>query len=386
MEYDTILIRYGELALKAAGTRRRFEDRLVLNLKDAMQRLGAEGEVAREWGRIFIDGGDDKAVEAARRTFGVVSLSTAKRFDFKTLDDIKKVAADYAVPRMKKGESFGIRARRSGSHNFTSMDAAREAGAAVVDATGAKVNLTKPDREFFLEIRDNKAYFFVDKIEGPGGLPLGIEGKVLCLISGGIDSPVAAYLMMKRGCEVDFVHFSMQPFMDRRSSERVEAVLHALSKWTNGYRPKVFYVPHGPTLEAFMSSSASSQMCVMCKRMLLRVSERVAAKDHCSALVTGDSLGQVASQTLDNIVVESAAVRIPVFRPLIGLDKLEIEAIAKRIGTYDESTKPAGCCTATPRHPETEARIEVIDEEENFADVNSLAEAEFNNMEEVDLV
>lgn len=385
MEQDTIILRYGEIALKAPPTRRKFVDRLLLNLKDAMQQLGAEGEIVREWGRIFIDGGDAKAQQAVKHTFGIVSFSPAKRFGFKTLDEICSVVAEYAEKTLKKGESFAIRARRAGSHSFKSMDAAREAGAGVVAATGAKVNLTTPDKTFHLEIRDNNAYVFTEKIPGPGGLPLGIEGRVLCLISGGIDSPVAAYLMMKRGCEVDFVHFALAPYTDRRNFERVDEVLRSLKKWTYGYRPKVHYVSHGPSLEAFMKAAAHDQQCLLCKRMMYRVAERIAAKRGAVALVTGESLGQVASQTLANIAVIDEAVKIPVFRPLLGMDKTEITALARDIGTFGDSTKPAGCCTASPRHPETDARLDIIEDEESFVDVDSLMEAELQAVEAVEL-
>lgn len=386
METDTILLRYGELALKAPSTRRRFEERLILNLKDAMQKFGAKGKVTKEWGRIFIDGGDKMAEKAAKQTFGVVSFSPAKRFEFSTLEDIKRVVAEFAKETLRDGETFGIKARRAGNHKFKSMDAAREAGAAVVEATGAKVNLTKPDKWIYLEIRDKRAYIFTEKIAGPGGLPLGIEGRVLCLISGGIDSPVAAYLMMKRGCEVDFVHFSLAPFTDRRNAERVNEVLESLKPWTNGYRPKVFYVSHGPALSMFMSAAAQDQQCILCKRMMYRVAERLAAKRKALGLVTGESLGQVASQTLPNLHVLDNAAKIPVFRPLIGMDKVEITRLAEQIGTYNSSTKPAGCCTASPRHPETDAKLEIVEDEENFVDTDTLMQAELDSVEEVTLV
>ncbi len=381
----TILLRYGELSLKAPPTRRFFEKRLVLNLKDALQRADAEGEVRTERGRVFIDGGGDKAASAASRVFGVVSLSPAFTTTFTDLEELSGIAAEFAADRIKKGESFAIRPRRAGSHPFTSMEIGREAGAAVVEKTKADVDLGSPDREIFVEVRDNSVYLFTEKVDGPGGLPLGVEGRVLALLSGGMDSPVAAWQMMRRGCEVDFVHFSLAPFTARRSAGRIDDVLKVMAGWENGYRPKAFYVSHGPSLKEFMETASYDHLCLLCKRAMYRIAERLAAKRGALALVTGESLGQVASQTLPNLSVIDASVRIPVLRPLIGWDKNEIAGEARRIGVLEGKTKPVGCCTAAPPHPETDAKLQTVEDEESFADVEALLEEEMETVEEVDV-
>lgn len=330
-------------------------------------------------GRIFFDTDKtDDACKVITRVFGVVSCSPVWRTPFKTIDTIVEAGLTFAEGRIKEGKTFAIRAKRAGNHPFTSMDIAKKMGAAIVEKYKVKVDLKNPDVEIYNETRQKETYLYSEAFKGPGGLPLGVEGKIVCLMSGGIDSPVAAWLMMKRGCAPTFVHFDLTPFGDERNINRVRKTVDLLRSWSYGSRPKFYIVPHGKTLEEFMKSAPRRLTCILCKRAMLKLSERIAGKERALAIVTGESMGQVASQTLPNINVESQAVRIPVLRPLVGLDKEEIIEMAKKIGTFEASTTPVQCCTAVPEHPETVGELDVIEDEENFIGIEELLQKSLN--------
>lgn len=374
LSLNSVLVRYDEIALKSRSVRRRLEDLLISRLEEAMRYDGVDFEAVRRYaGRIvvFCDSGE-QAAESTARVFGVVSTSPTEIRDV-TFDKAVDLLGRVGGELLEGGKSFAIRSRRVGNHDFTSIDLAEEAGAQVQRRTSATVDLDDPDVELFVEIRGDTGFFFLEKVQGPGGLPLGSQGKMVALVSGGIDSPVATWSMMRRGAEAVPVFFDNAPFTDGTTRSRAMGSIEDLASWA--HRPLESYVvPHGRALEAILKKADRKLTCVLCRRMMYRVGERIAELMGCDGIVTGESLGQVASQTHSNLKTEDEVTSLPVYRPLIGMDKREIIDRAREIGTYDTSTAPATCCTITPDRPSTVASIEEVEESEAEVDIEALVE------------
>ena len=367
---DVILVRYGELALKSRHVRNRYEKTLMSNIKSMLDASGIDyDDLSREWGRIYIHTTDPAAVGAAARVFGVVSVSPAITCE-PTLESAASAAADVGESIINENESFGIRARRSGNHEFSSRDIGVACGDAVFERVrklNPMVDLTTPDREIMVEVRQNKGFVYTDVVNGTGGLPLGTQGKMVALVSGGIDSPVAAWLMMKRGCEVIPVYVNNEPFSDDTMRQRALGCLRVMQTWAPGHPLKSYEVPNGISLDAFLSDCQRRYACIFCRRMMYRIAAGIMEKEGAFGVITGSSLGQVASQTSENMMAETCGIHVPIYHPLIGLDKTEIIDIARKIGTYDASIRPATCCTAVPEKPATAAKcVEVCSEEDNI--------------------
>ena len=377
-----ILVRYDELALKSNKVRTRYEQILIKNLK-AM--LGADGcsysGISKEMGRIFIHTEDENALRSAAKVFGVVSASPAYTCE-PSLESAAKLCAKLADGILKDGQSFAIRARRAGNHEFTSHDAAVACGNAVFGKVkrNIRVDLENPDVEIFAEIRQKKAYVFTGWEKGTGGLPMGTQGKMVALISGGIDSPVAAWLMMKRGCEIIPLYLNNEPFSDGTTRERAMQCIDVLQKWSPQKKFTIYEAPHGDNLLAFLSNCDNRLNCVLCRRMMYRIAGEVLKMEGAHGIITGSSLGQVASQTSQNMLSEMYGMEYPIYHPLIGLDKLEITDIARKIGTFEPSTKPATCCMAVPEYPSTAAKPQEVVEAEKLIDVPSLVDAMVKNL------
>jgi thiamine biosynthesis protein ThiI len=360
----TIIVRYGELALKSERVRRSFERCLIDNIKLALR--GLDYKLARERGRIFINTNKvDAAVKRLTRVPGIVSVSPAVKVDA-TMDAIRSAAVKEAKKTLKSGKTFAIRTRRVGKHTFSSQDVNIDVGSAVLNAIpGTRVDLSAPDQEISIEIRDRNAYVFTTTMAGVGGLPAGSQGNAVALLSGGIDSPVAAYLMMKRGCRVFPIFFDNRPYADERGYRRAVAVAKKLADFSPGIELRA--LPFGRILRAFVERAPRRLTCVLCKRTMLKIAGAIAKGVKAEAVITGESLGQVASQTLPNLRVIDEACELPVMRPLIGMDKVEIERIARRIGTFEISTRAVKGCSAVPQYPETKAELEeVLKAEENL--------------------
>ena len=352
-----VLIRYGELFIKSEPVKRIYEKKLVKNIKRSLKENGIEFKIYRKRGRIFITSEKIKEVcEMLKNIPGITSFSPCYHLQTSDLRKIKNFVKKNYEKWVKKRQTFAIRAQRVGKHKFTSKDVENEVGK-VVDR---KVNLKNPDVTIGIEIRDNDTYIFTEKIRGIGGLPVSASGKVLALLSGGIDSPVASFLMMKRGCKVDFIHFHSFPLVSKKSIEKVKELIKVLNKFQN--KSKLYLIPFADIQSEIKTKIEARYRIIFYRRFMLKISEEVAKKENAKALVTGDSLGQVSSQTLQNIFSISEAVKIPIFRPLIGLDKEEIVSLAKKIGTYEISIKPQeDCCTLfIPKHPTTKAKIEIV--------------------------
>ncbi|MCK9152203.1 tRNA uracil 4-sulfurtransferase ThiI [Methanobacterium alcaliphilum] len=365
MDYDLIIVRYGELGIKSPRVRRRFEKKLVSNIKNAFD---CDIEVTQ--GRVFIEPKNyDDAMEWLTKIFGIVSfspaISTVTDLDqiAETLDEYVDKLADDGI--ISSETSFAIRARRVGKHDFTSQELGAFAGAVVFRKIGSPVDLTNPDVEIFIEVRDDDTFIYHTKIQGPGGLPVGTQGKLVALLSGGIDSPVAAYMMMKRGCKIIAIHFDNEPFTNPESIEKVKKMADKLREYSSGVKFELKVVKYGEYLQACKEKAPEKLTCVLCKTGMYHTAEIIAQREGAMAIVDGSSMGQVASQTLPNLLATRHSVSMPILSPLIGMDKVEIENMAKEIGTYEISIIPDGGCSAVPRYPETKADIErVLDAQE----------------------
>ena len=362
MNHDVIIARYGEIGLKSPKIRSRFERKLVKNIRATF-----ECEVERNQGRIYIFPQDfDEGIEKLNRVFGVVSYSPATSTD-STYEGIDETLTAYTEELISEGildedTKFAIKCRRVGNHDYTSQEMAAHCGGVVRNVVLAPVDLTNPDLTIFVEIRENRAFIYHEKIKGPGGLPLGTQGKVVVLLSSGIDSPVAAYLMMKRGCEVVALHCNNDPFAGPKVTELFNRLVDQLNIYAKGNPIQKRVMDYGEYLQAAKDNAPEKMTCVLCKSGMYHIAEKLAQKLGADAIVDGSSVGQVASQTLSNILATRYGVDMPILSPLIGLDKEEITAIAKEIGTFEISKIDDGGCSAVPRYPETRADLERVKE------------------------
>ncbi|MDD3245611.1 MAG: tRNA 4-thiouridine(8) synthase ThiI [Methanosarcina sp.] len=374
---NVVIVRYGELALKSTGVRNWYEKILMKNIAAMLDsRSIPYSLIRREWGRIFIETTDSRAAGAAADVFGVVSTSSALITE-PDLESAARTCALLGTRLIREGESFAIRARRSGNHSFTSADLGRNCGDAVWNALekegiNPKVDLSSPDKEIFVEMRQNLAYVYLETVKGVGGLPLGTQGSMVVLMSGGIDSPVAAWLMMKRGVMIIPVYCNTSPYAGDTAKERAFDCIRQLQAWAPGYQFTTYELPHGLNLQAFIETCDRKNTCLLCKRMMYREAYEVMKKEGASGIITGSSLGQVASQTAANMHAEIYQLAIPIYHPLIAFDKSEIVDLARRIGTYDISIRPAGGCTAVPERPEVKANYDLIVLEEKKLGIETM--------------
>ena len=368
----SIVVHYQEIALKGKN-RPWFLARLVRNLRQAVSDLDVSS-VRALMGRIEVVLGptaDREAVgERIRRTFGIANFSYARR----TALDIDGIAAAILDDLGDRTcESFRVSVRRADKRfPLTSPQAEREIGGRIKQARGWRVDLDRAELVIHVELLTDEAFYFFGKEKGAGGLPTGTAGRVVCLLSGGIDSPVAAHRMMKRGCAVTFVHFHSYPILSRASQEKARELVRLLTTWQQ--RSRVYLVPFGDIQQQVVLAVPGPMRVIVYRRLMLRIAERIAAMRRAQALVTGDVVGQVASQTLENLAVVGSVATLPLFRPLIGMDKDEITAEAQRLGTYPISIVPdQDCCTLfTPRNPQTRARLDHIEAAEQALPIDEL--------------
>ena len=380
MNYDLIIARYGEIGVKSSGVRSQFEKRLVKNIKATF-----DCSVDRNQGRIYIYPKQfDEGIEKLNMVFGVVSYSPAVSTQF-TFDKLNETLTSYVEQLISENvldinTKFAIKCRRVGTHDVSSQEIAAYCGSVVKNVVDAPVDLSNPDLTIFVEVRDDDAYIFHEKIKGPGGLPLGTQGKVVCLISSGIDSPVAAYLMMKRGCEVIALHCNNDPFSGPNVTENFNLLIDRLDEYANGSTIKRRVIDYGEYLTVAKQKAPEKMTCVLCKSGMYRIAEKLAQKLGADAIVDGSSIGQVASQTLPNILATRYGVDIPILSPLIGLDKEEITEIAIKIGTFEISKLDDGGCSAVPRYPMTHAVLEDVKQACKDMDQESEIQKAFDNI------
>ena len=369
---DGIVAHYHEIALKG-DNRPLFIRQLVSNIEEATAGLGV-GSIAAPRGRIILhlEGGAlwPKIVERLRRVFGIANFSPVWK-SHSTLAAFKKTLLH--LIQDQSFSSFRIAARR-GYKGFplTSMEVNEKLGRFVQDQTGARVDLEKPEFTLFVEILKDESLVYLEKLRGPGGLPVGVGGTVACLLSGGIDSPVAAYLMMKRGCRVVFIHFHSHPYVTKASMDKAEDLADHLTAYQ--FRSGLYLVPFGEIQRQIVLSVPPPLRVVLYRRFMLRIAEELAQREKAAALVTGDSLGQVASQTLENLATIEEAACLPILRPLIGWDKEEIITTARAVGSYPISILPdQDCCRLfTPRHPSLRAGLDDVRKVESRLDIHGL--------------
>ncbi len=370
---DSVLIRYHEIALKK-GNRPYFTELLKRNLLAAVRDLGVK-EIRSLPARLLVTFKSEIdtqiAIQRIRTVFGVANFSPVER----TARDIEVLRT--RILKSLNGihfASFRVDTQRGDkTFSLTSPEINRQLGAAVKEKSGARVDLSHPEFTVTVEILPQDAFFGFDKIPGAGGLPVGASGRVVSLISGGIDSPVAAYRMMQRGCRLIFVHFHSTPYLDKTSQEKVRQLVTALTR--HQFLSRLYLVPFGEIQRQIVAAVSRPLRVVLYRRMMLRIAEGVARKEKAKALLTGESLGQVASQTLDNMAVIQQAATLPILRPLVGMDKQEIIDQARRIGTFEISSIPdQDCCQLfVPKHPATKATPREVEEAESRFDVTQLA-------------
>lgn len=389
-----ILARIGEIALKGLN-RCTFEQRLARNMKAA---LSGCGPCSVRWSqsRFFVkpegDSFDfDKALEMLSGVFGLVSISPAYVTDssYKSISELAVCIAEKSVLKLRQSGkekfTFKIETKR-GLKTFPmkSPEISTEIGGDVLEKFGGElsVDVHEPDFILYIEVRE-ETYIYTDIIEAPGGMPTGSNGKGCLLISGGIDSPVAGYMIAKRGVSICAVHFYSYPYTSERAKEKVLELANIVGRYCGGM--KVYIVPFTDIQLAIDEHCREELSTVIMRRSMMRIAERVARKSGCSALITGESVGQVASQTMQAIYCTDEAANIPVFRPLIGMDKMEVVAIARKIGTFDTSILPyEDCCTVfTPKHPKTRPSLDEILVEETKADFAGMENEAFDGIEVV---
>ena len=369
-----VLIHYHEIALKGKN-RGFFLKQLAANLRMASSDLGV-GPLRRPTGRFFLEMREGTSWEALRerlnRVFGIANFAPASR----VVPDLEQLAKSIeAEVTGRRFETFAVAARRAfKSYPQTSQEINEVIGTRVRLASGAKVDLRNPDLTVHIEVLPDEAFFYFEKIRGPGGLPVGVSGTVICLLSGGIDSPVAAYRMMKRGCRVVFVHFHSQPFADRTSQEKAIDLAQRLTCYQ--YASRVYLVPFGQAQQEVVARVTGRFRILVYRRLMLRIAEEIARKEGAQALVTGESLGQVSSQTIENLAAIEEAATLPILRPLVGMDKEEITQQAQQIGTYDISTVPdQDCCSMfAPRQVVTRASAEELSLAERALDLDPVVQ------------
>jgi thiamine biosynthesis protein ThiI len=383
MNYDVILIRYGELALKGKN-RDLFEEALMRSVKSILRSF-FKVKVRRNYGRMYVElnGEDAQAVmERLQRVFGISSFSPTIQVE-QDEEVIKQKALELVQQLQPHPRTFRVETRRADKRfPKTSMEMSRVVGTHILrNLPEIKVDVHTPEVVVNVEIRVEGTFISCETIPGPGGLPVGVSGKVLLLLSGGIDSPVAGWMMMKRGVTLEAIHFHSYPFTSERSLEKVRDLAHKLTRW--GGTVRLHVVPFTEIQTAIREKCPEDYLITIMRRFMMRISQQIAEKTGALALATGESLGQVASQTLESMNTINSVVSIPILRPLIGMDKTEITEISRRIDTYELSILPyEDCCTIfTPKNPVTRPKPHIAARFEENLDVDALVADAVNRTE-----
>lgn len=375
---EIILIKDGELALKGLN-RRNFESVMTANIRRRLKNIG-EVNIRRAQSALYIepvseDFDFERGLEAVGRIFGIAAFSRACALE-KSMDAIIKTAPIYLEATMRGVKSFKVEAKRADKRfPFKSPEISASVGEALLGAfPHLRVDVHNPDIIVMVEIRDYAAYIHAGQIRGAGGLPVGTAGNAAVLISGGIDSPVAAWTMAKRGLMLDAIHFASPPYTSARAELKVKTLLSRVSRYSGTIRLAI--VPFTEIQERIGECCPEDYFTLIMRRMMMRISSEIAAANGCLALITGESLGQVASQTLPSIAATEEVCSMPVLRPLIGMDKEEIVSISKHIDTFETSILPyEDCCTVfTPRHPHTKPKPGQCEEAEKLLPIDELVD------------
>lgn len=391
--YNSIIVKYGEIGIKGKN-RYIFENKLIKNIKNMLKPID-KFNVYKEYGRVYVDLGDyeyDEVCEEVKKVFGVVGVCPAVKVLRNNEEDVeaayqklKETALMVLEEKIANGaKSFKVESRRGDkSFRLTSQDMSIDIGGYLLSNVGdkIKVDINKPEVKIKCELRENNVVVYSDTVPGYGGLPIGTNGKAMSLLSGGIDSPVATWMVAKRGMEVEAIHFHTYPFTSEKSQEKVKDLARILAKYCGKVR--LHKVNLLEIQKAVGLNCKDEEMTIISRRFMMRIAERVGVQRNCDALITGESIGQVASQTIQGLTCTNASVSLPVFRPLIAMDKTEIIDIAKKIDTFETSIIPEeDCCSVfAPKKPVTKPKLERIEDSEKALDVEKLIEDAIANME-----
>lgn len=379
-----VMVRYGELFLKSEPVKYHFIGLLLRNIGKALSAAGLTYHTETPRGRILLYGDDPVKIAAiTARVFGVVDVSVCTLTDAEP-DALCAEAIGLASIHLQAPMSFAVRAKRQNKVGMNSQELGAYVGSAIYDhIPGLKVDLEKPDYEIFVEMRDFGGLVYDTRIPAPGGLPWGTQGRVIALLSSGIDSPVASWLAMKRGCEIIYLHMDGGRWAGADVREAAIENLRKLSLWCPGYPMQMIIADSEPLYEAVQRCRVAPRYrCVLCKRFMVRVGARLLEPENAYALITGENLGQVASQTLANLAIISEVVAIPILRPLITYDKSEIVTIARRIGTFEMHPGDLAC-RAVPKMPTTAATLDPIKEAEEKIGIEELIEHAISSIQYV---
>ena len=384
---EIFLLKLGEIVLKGAN-KRQFESRLRQNVRRRMKKFG-EFDVYIMQSTVYVEPKDeladvDGAWEACRSIFGVVSLCRCRPCE-KNLDAIFEAIENYLGDDLDCAKSFKVESKRSDkAFPMTSIQISQEIGGRLAEAhPGVAVDVHHPDYTVYVEVRDFAAYVHGPAEPGAGGLPTGVGGRAMCLLSGGIDSPVAAYMIAKRGVEIEAVHFFSYPYTSQLAKDKVVELARLVAKYSG--KMTVNVVPFTEIQEAIRDNCPEEYFTLVMRRFMMEIAQRIARHDGCGALITGENLGQVASQTMEAMTVTGAVVDMPIFMPLVGMDKEEIVAIARKIGTLETSILPyEDCCTVfTPKHPKTKPTLGQLLNAEKNLDREALMERALAGVEKI---
>ena len=391
--YNSIIVKYGEIGIKGKN-RYIFENKLIKNIKNMLKPID-KFNVYKEYGRVYVDLGDyeyDEVCEEVKKVFGVVGVCPAVKVLRNNEEDVeaayqklKETALLVLEEKIEAGaKTFKVESRRGDkSFRLTSQDMSIDIGGYLLSNVGdkIKVDINKLEAKIKCELRENNVVVYSDTVPGYGGLPIGTNGKAMSLLSGGIDSPVATWMVAKRGMEVEAVHFHTYPFTSEKSQEKVKDLARILAKYCGKVR--LHKVNILEIQKAVGLNCRDEEMTIISRRFMMRIAQKLAEQRNCDALITGESIGQVASQTIQGLTCTNASVSLPVFRPLIAMDKTEIIEIAKKIDTFETSIIPEeDCCSVfAPKKPVTKPKLERIEDSEKALDVDKLIQDAIDNME-----
>lgn len=384
---EIFLLKLGEIVLKGAN-KRQFESRLRQNVRRRMKPYG-NFDVYIMQSTVYVEPMDemadvDGAWEACRSIFGVVSLCRCRPCE-KKIEAIFDAIENYLGDDLDSAESFKVESKRSDKRfPMTSIQLSQEIGGRLAEAhPNVQVDVRHPEYTVFVEVRDLAAYVHGPAEPGAGGLPTGVGGRAMILLSGGIDSPVAAYMIAKRGVEIEAVHFFSYPYTSQLAKDKVVELARLVTKYSG--KMTVNVVSFTEIQEAIRDNCPEEYFTLIMRRFMMEISQRIAKNDGCGALITGENLGQVASQTMEAMTVTGAVVDIPIFMPLVGMDKEEIITIARKIGTMETSILPyEDCCTVfTPKHPKTKPTLGQVLHAEEKLDREALITRALENIEKI---
>ena len=365
VDYSSVLVRFGEIGIKSKQTRRRMTKMLAERIHAALKEHDVPfDKVRREYGRIFIEtSAAERAAQVASRVFGVVSTSPVVTTSAE-VKDILDVGEKLALAKFKKGHSFAVDGRRSGTHDYSSQEIRGLLGERLLEGhpeLELSVDLSNPEQSIYIEVRDEKAYIFTETVKGVGGMPTGTQGKVVCTVSTGLDSPIAAFKIMKRGTIPVFVYYDNSPHSSEGCTEIAIKQTQHLANYIYGYEVKLYVVPHWPDLEEAIDKGPVKMTCIFCKRNMMKMAREIAILENADAIVTGEIIGEQASQTTANLkVLDEAVADFPILRPLAGDDKVDIERMAQEIGTYEFAKEGIQCCDLAPKYPALAAKLEDV--------------------------